>query len=514
VIKFSSIRIGQRLTLGFAVVIACLIVLAALGYSGTRSLNAEIGDLVSRDYQKTVLANQAKAQLSDASRGMMSTLIMTGEEQIRKELASIDGLLKAHEKTIADLDKLVTDEAGKASLAEMAEVRGKFMPAQEGFVKLIAADDKDQATLKFLFSVRALQVKYLGALDKFVATQNEQMEEAGRNANALSDRTGYMILVLALGAVVASIVISYLVTHSITAPLLGAVSVAGKVASGDLTSTIRVESSDETGQLLRALCDMNQSLRRIVGQVRAGTDSISAASGEIATGNMDLSVRTEAQAASLEQTLHAMRALTDAVRKNAENAAQANQLANAASKVAHEGGEVVSRVVTTMGSIDKSSKKIVDIIAVIDGIAFQTNILALNAAVEAARAGEQGRGFAVVASEVRSLAQRSAAAAKEIKSLISDSVDKVAVGSQLVQQAGSTMEDVVASVKRMTDIMGEITSASSQQSDGIERATRTITDMDKTTQQNAALVEEAAAAADSMKNQATSLEAVVSTFRL
>ena len=276
----------------------------------------------------------------------------------------------------------------------------------------------------------------------------------------------------------------------------------------DSSAHIVSESEDETGQLMRALEEMNRGLQRIVGDVRQGTVAIASASSQIASGNSDLSVRTEEQASSLAQTSSAMNELTRIVRQNAENASQANQLASAASNIATEGGQVVAQVVDTMGAIDASSRKIVDIISVIDGIAFQTNILALNAAVEAARAGEQGRGFAVVAGEVRTLAQRSATAAKEIKSLINESVEKVEQGSKLVSSAGGTMDNVVASVQRVTDIIGEITAASRSQSEGIEEVTRSIHKMDGVTQQNAALVEQAAAAAESMQNQAHSLAAV------
>jgi methyl-accepting chemotaxis protein len=292
------------------------------------------------------------------------------------------------------------------------------------------------------------------------------------------------------------------------------VEIARRVADGDLTSNIAVDSRDEAGQMMEALRHMNASLIRIVGEVRTSTESMSCASGEIATGNQDLSTRTESQAMSLAQTSSSMRALTGTVQQNADNARQANQLAAQASEVAARGGSVVAHVIETMGSITASSKKIVDIIGVIDGIAFQTNILALNAAVEAARAGEQGRGFAVVASEVRSLAQRSAAAAKEIKLLIGDSVDKVQEGSTLVEQAGVTMEEVVESVRRVTDIMGEITAASLEQSAGIAQVSQTIVAMDETTQQNAALVEQAAAAAASMQEQAQRLARAVSVFKL
>jgi len=303
-------------------------------------------------------------------------------------------------------------------------------------------------------------------------------------------------------------------TRSITRPLNHAVRLARTVAEGDLTSRIEVSGRDETAELLTALKSMNGNLQNIVHQVRESTETIHTASGEIATGNLDLSSRTEEQASSLEETASAMEQLTSTVRQNADHARQANQLAASASDVAAQGGGVVSDVVQTMGSINESSRKIVDIISVIDGIAFQTNILALNAAVEAARAGEQGRGFAVVASEVRSLAQRSAAAAKEIKGLIDDSVEKVGNGSRLVEQAGITMTEVVDSVRRVTDVVAEISSASQEQSDGIEQVNHAVSQMDQATQQNAALVEQAAAAAQSLRDQANRLSAVVSVFKL
>ncbi|WP_088709507.1 methyl-accepting chemotaxis protein [Noviherbaspirillum denitrificans] len=308
--------------------------------------------------------------------------------------------------------------------------------------------------------------------------------------------------------------ICVLIARSITRPLERAVSIAKTVAAGDLTSKIEVDSDDETGQLLRALRDMNDSLQQIVSKVREGTDTIAAASSQIASSNFDLAARTEEGASSLQETAAAMEELTSTVRQNADHASQANQLAASASQVAVKGGDVVSQVVGTMGSINDSARKIVDIIAVIDGIAFQTNILALNAAVEAARAGEQGKGFAVVASEVRQLAQRSAAAAREIKDLISDSVEKIDIGAHLVDRAGETMSEIVASVKRVTDIMGDISAASMEQSSGIEQVNKAIAQMDEVTQRNAALVEEEASTAESLQNQAAKLAEMVSVFRL
>ncbi len=314
------------------------------------------------------------------------------------------------------------------------------------------------------------------------------------------------ITVIALGIALA-IFIGFLLIRAIINPLNEAIAVANAVASGDLTSRIDANSTNETGRLLQALKTMNDNLVDLVSKVRAGTDQIATASGEIASGNTDLSQRTEEQASSLEE-------LTSTVRQNSDNARQANQLAASASEIAVKGGDVVGQVVQTMSSINESSKKIVDIISVIDGIAFQTNILALNAAVEAARAGEQGRGFAVVATEVRTLAQRSAAAAKEIKELISDSVAKVEDGTRLVDEAGTTMDEIVTAVKRVTDIMSEISAASHEQSSGIEQVNQAVTQMDEVTQQNAALVEQAAAAAESMSDQAQALTQAVSVFKL
>ena len=325
-------------------------------------------------------------------------------------------------------------------------------------------------------------------------------------------RNGSMIAIL-IGVVLAAFIGNRLI-RAISGPLNASVRIARGVASGDLTQTIYVSSHDETGQLLQALKDMNDSLINTVGKVRQGTETIGVASREIAAGNGDLSARTESQASSLEETASSMEELTTTVKQNADNARQANQLVVSASEFAVKGGDVVGQVVQTMGSIKESSRKIVDIIGVIDGIAFQTNILALNAAVEAARAGEQGRGFAVVAAEVRNLAQRSAGAAKEIKALIGDSVEKVDAGSRLVDEAGQTMEQIVTSVKHVADIMSEITAASQEQSAGIGEINQAITQMDEMTQQNAALVEQAAAAAESMQEQAALLGEAVAAFKL
>ncbi|MDB5951834.1 MAG: hypothetical protein JWR65_3689 [Massilia sp.] len=509
-----NMGIGQRLAVGFGVVIALLVMLAALTYLRIGSLNHEVTSMVKERYPKTVVANGIKADVNEVTRSMLNVLIMSDPDQVKAELANMEKKNASATAALDELNKSTTDPRGQEILKAIAAIRAKFIPGQAAFIALINEDKKENAMVNFMFSMRPQQAKYFEQLDRFTSYQNDIMVEAGDAAAAVSRRTQLLILLLAVGASLMSVAVAFFSTRSITGPLGEAVDIARRVADGDLTSVIEVGSGDETGQMMQALKHMNSSLTSIVAEVRAGTESIAVASGQIASGNLDLSTRTEQQAASLGETSGAMRQLTGTVQQNADNARQANQLAAQASEVALRGGSVVSHVIDTMGSITASSKKIVDIIGVIDSIAFQTNILALNAAVEAARAGEQGRGFAVVASEVRNLAQRSAAAAKEIKALIGDSVDKVREGSTLVQQAGVTMEEVVASVRRVTDIMGEITSASEEQSIGIANVNHSILEMDETTQQNAALVEEAAAAAASMQGQAAKLARVVSVFKL
>ena len=381
-------------------------------------------------------------------------------------------------------------------------------------VSAIEEQDFQRAATVLQGPLRQAFQPFRAALQDLMDYQKDRAKaEQAATAQAYTLIRTVTVLAILIGVALA-IAIGFILIRAITRPLDAAVKLARGVAEGDLTQRIDVHSTDEVGQLMQALKDMNASLVTIVGQVRHGTETIAVASREIASGNADLSSRTESQASSLEETASSMEELTSTVKQNAENARQANQLVVSTADVAAKGGQVVGQVVDTMASIKDSSRKIADIIGVIDGIAFQTNILALNAAVEAARAGEQGRGFAVVASEVRNLAQRSAGAAKEIKSLIEDSVGKVDAGGKLVDEAGKTMDEIVTSVKRVTDIMSEIAAASQEQSAGIEQVNQAVGQMDEMTQQNAALVEEAAAAAESLQDQAGKLAEAVSVFKL
>jgi methyl-accepting chemotaxis protein len=512
--NISSVRIGPRLGGAFGIVILLMAALIGIGLMRFADVSVVNDRIIDKDWVKAEAANTINATTKANARRNMELLLAANEA----EWAPLFQQIAANKKTIDDafviLDRLVYTPKGKEVLGRLKEARGKYVASFGRVGKLVRDGQREQAAAlmksETLPLLDALQVPIndLTALQKqLVEASSAEIKQDIRTARSL-------MIALGLAAAAAAALLAYWITRSITVPLNDAVRIAQAVAGGDLTSVISVNSTDETGNLLQALKEMNASLVNIVSQVRGGTDMIATASSQIAGGNLDLSSRTEQQASSLEETASSMEELTSTVRQNADNAYQANSLSDAASKAASDGGSVVSQVVRTMGEINESSRQISDIISVIDGIAFQTNILALNAAVEAARAGEQGRGFAVVASEVRNLAQRSASAAKEIKQLITISVDRVSEGQRLVDRAGATMETVVASVQRVTDVITEISTASSEQSGGIEQINQAIMQMETVTQQNASLVEEAAAAAASLQDQAAALAHVVSAFKI
>jgi methyl-accepting chemotaxis protein len=509
-----NINIGTRLAIGFAVVLSLLVALTAIAVWRMQTASAMTDELVSVKVRNERLVSEWQQVIEvNAARTTAAWLATDAAEE-----KAIDTLMKASSAgatLIQDkLVQLLQEPLAKSQLADVLTTRAAYTAARAKVFKDKAAGELESARQIYSQDMVGKREAYLGALAKLLVTERKVLDDTATHISAQYQSGRNLLVALGALAILIGAGFAIAITRSITGPIRAAVRVAETVSAGDLTSDIRVDSRDETGKLMSALKTMNDSLVDIVGQVRSGTDTISTASSEIADGNMDLSSRTEEQASSLEETASSMEELTSTVKFNAENARQANQLAINASQVASKGGAVVSEVVATMGSINDSSRKIVDIISVIDGIAFQTNILALNAAVEAARAGEQGRGFAVVASEVRNLAQRSAAAAKEIKTLIGDSVDKVETGSRLVDEAGKTMAEVVASIGRVTNIMNEITTASDEQREGIEQVNQAITQMDAVTQQNAALVEQAAAAAASMQEQSARLSEVVGVFKL
>jgi len=512
--SIGNVKVGARLGLGFGVVVVLLVGVSFLGITRLRALNERTQIIVTDLYPKSELAKSVVDDVNVIGQSMRNAVIFSEQAIIKKELDRIETANTYITGNLKKIEKMINSEMGRGLLKAVIDARGEFAVPQNEFVRLVGEGKKEEAKNLLINELRLAQLAYMDAVNSLIKIQGESMVQGGEEARINYRRATALMLSLAGLAVLLACGIAFWVTRTITQPLNQAVGVAQRVASGDLTGTVDVKTKDETGALLQALGDMVESLVGIVGEVRAGAEAIGTGTRQIASGNADLSQRTEEQASSLEETASSIEELTGTVKQNAENAKQANQLAIGASEVAVKGGEVVSQVVGTMASINESSKKIVDIISVIDGIAFQTNILALNAAVEAARAGEQGRGFAVVATEVRNLAQRSAAAAKEIKALIGDSVDKVGAGTKLVDEAGKTMEEIVASVKRVTDIMSEITAASQEQSAGIEQVNQAITQMDGVTQQNAALVEEAAAAAELLEEQARNLEAAVAVFNV
>lgn len=512
--KISNLNIGLRLGLAFAVVVALLIGTAGVGIANLAASNDKMNHIVNDRYSLIALSNQIKNNGYKGNALLSNILLASTLESSKKYMDEYVAVRNANATAYAQLEKLIQTPEAKVIYQQQITARSAYGVAVRKFFEVINAGNLQQARELYQGDVAKLQVEYNVWVDKMVDHMVDQMNKDTAQAASDAANAQLEMIVLSIAAAAIAIVTGFLITRTITYPIQRAVTLAEAVAQGDLTHELASDSKDEIGRLLRALQIMIENLHRIVARVRVGTDTIDTASKEVARGNMDLSSRTEQQASSLEETASAMEQLTAAVKQNAENAQQANTLARSASAIATQGGVAVEQVVSTMNSINSSSQKIVEIISVIDGIAFQTNILALNAAVEAARAGEHGRGFAVVASEVRSLAQRSAVAAKEIKSLIDDSVMQVGSGSQIVVQAGQTINEVVTSIKHVTDIVGDISASSHEQSRDIEQINLAITEMDQVTQQNAALVEQSAAAAQTMQSQASRLTDVMAAFKL
>ena len=511
---FSNLSIGTRLTLGFGTVLALLLALTGLSQYELTHIGGINRAITEQTWAKANAINIIDVTTRANARANLELIVNTDPRTAETLFARIDSNRKTIDQALETLRPLFRSEDERQQLRVLEDVRGRYVKSFQGVGALLKSGEREAARQRLLEETLPLLDSLQDRVIEISRIQSDEMVNASAASQKVIDNAGTMNLILSGVAIVLGGLFAWRVAKSITAPLAQAVTVAETVARGDLGQSINANTRDETGRLLRALHDMQDKLAGAVRTIRAGSETISSAAGQIAAGNTDLSSRTEEQAASLEETAASMEELASTVKQNADNARQANQLAASASEVAQRGGAVVSAVVSTMGDISASSRKISEIVSVIDGIAFQTNILALNAAVEAARAGEQGKGFAVVAGEVRSLAQRSAQAAREVKALIEASVSKVAEGAGQAENAGTTMQEVVASVKRVTDIMGEIAAASQEQASGIEQVNRAVSQMDEVTQQNAALVEEAAAAAGSMQDQAHALVRAVGVFRL
>ncbi|MBU9173222.1 methyl-accepting chemotaxis protein [Burkholderia gladioli] len=517
-----NMKVSSRLIIGFGLLTILLLAVAAGAFYGLGQLNSQLDSIARVNNTEARLANQLRASIQDRAIAVRNLALVTDPQDMAREADRITQQERIYADAYQQLSRMFTDEAGttereRTLLAALKQDEAAAMPPFRKSVQLALNNDAAAAARELLQNARPAQRIWLARAVELANFEDQLNEQAQREAIATYSNVRALIAVIAGSALLVAVGTTILIARSILRQLGGEPSMAqyaaAQIADGNLMIDLPVTRGDSSS-LMASLETMRAKLASIVQGIKTSAESISIAAGEVAQGNVDLSQRTEEQAASLEETAASMEELTSTVKQNTDNARQGSTLAAAASQTASSGGEVVRQVVGTMADITSSSQKVSEIISVIEGIAFQTNILALNAAVEAARAGEQGRGFAVVAGEVRTLAQRSAVAAKEIKALIETSVSHVAAGSQLVSNAGATMDEIVRSVKRVTDIMGEIASASAEQGTGIEQVNVAVTQMDEVTQQNAALVEQATAAAQSMADQAENLRAAVSIFKV
>jgi methyl-accepting chemotaxis protein len=512
--RLNHLKTGPRLALGFGLVLALLAAIVGIAYQRLMASEQALNHML--ELERRAGLAQRWYGLTDLNANRTVAIAQSGNNA--SVAAHFDPMIKATSAEISkyqkDLTASIDSEKGKALLAKVGDERKGYIATRDEVFDLLKAGNTEGGTKLLAERMLPAVAAYLKAIDNLVKFQEERVRAGTEELSAQVKRAETLLLALLAVALAVAGLAGWLITRSVTQPLRQAVAETKQIAGGDLSLSVSVEGRDEIAELKRALSAMQQRLRELVRGIRQSADSIQTASTEVAVGNADLSSRTEQAASNLQETASSMEQLTGTVKHTADSARTANQLAASAATVAQRGGNVVSQVVSTMEEINQSSRKIADIIGTIDGIAFQTNILALNAAVEAARAGEQGRGFAVVAGEVRSLAQRSAEAAKEIKSLIGSSVEKVDAGSRLVGDAGATMQEIMASVQRVSDTIGEITAASSEQSEGIGQVNIAVTQLDQMTQQNAALVEQSASAAESLKGQAGKLTGLVATFKV
>ncbi len=509
---FNNIKIGTRLKFGFGAMALLMLFAVAIGFERIETLRALSARLATVDAEKLALSESWVRAIESNTARTWVVFFSSDAAAVAKVKAEMQATISSTTANVKRITELATSAEEKKQMEEVAKYRESYQSMRNALLKRKeAGEDVNAEVVEKVFPVATA---YFDIVLKMAQRQRKAMLDTQGEAEAAAVQGKLALGIGSALAFVLAIAVAIILTRSIVRPLNEAKETAERIASGDLTKDIHPSSGDEVGELMSSMEQMQTALRSLVGEIRESSESIRVASSEVATGNTDLSARTENQASSLQQTAASVEQLTSTVQHSADNARQATQLAGTASEVAAKGGDVVGQVVATMADITESSKRINDIIGVIDGIAFQTNILALNAAVEAARAGEQGRGFAVVAAEVRTLAQRSAQAAKEIKGLISDSVTKVDAGSKLVADAGTTMDEIVAQVKRVTDLIGEISAATIEQSGGIQQVNVAVTNLDQMTQQNAALVEQSAAAADSLKDQAVKLNEAIGVFRI